>query len=143
VFNPGFSGGTTEGAWRRIRETWPDRVEELGSRPFAFRVGGERVDARVLRYRLLQGGAWEDVAWPKVLIADASVAPLQEAFAPWLTMVLREPAPDRHFAFEMPVEALDGGPAELRVEVAWDPATGALHAWWLSASNGDDPRLGG
>lgn len=141
MFNPGFSGGTTEGAWRKILETYPDRVEELQSRPMAFVLDGQRIDARSVRYRLRQGATWEEAAWPKVLLPDAQIGAVQTAFAPWLTLFLREPPPGRSFAFDFPVAAVDGGPAELRIEVAWEPATGALTSWWIAEHNLDNPRL--
>ncbi|MBL0209968.1 MAG: hypothetical protein IPQ13_03495 [Holophagaceae bacterium] len=141
MFNPGFPGGTTESAWKRIVETYPDRVAATQERRFAFRLGEERVVARSVSYKLLQGADWEEAAWPKVLLRDDQFGLVQEAIAPWLTLFLREAPVSRRFAFDLPVQALDGSPAELRVEAAWEPSTGTLKSWWLSEHNLDTPRL--
>lgn len=135
MFNPGFSGGFTESAWRAILDAYPDHVLETGECSFLFYLGAERVSVRSVRYRLFQGGRWEEAAWPKMLIRDNQFELLQTALAPWLAQFLREAPASPRFAFDMPVTAADGCPAELRIEVAWNPATGAITSWWLSEHN--------
>jgi len=142
LFNPGFSGGTTESAWRRILETYPGRVEGTQEQAFAFYLGSERVEARLVRYRIRQGEVWESAAWPKVLLRDDQFEAIQAAIAPWLSQFLLEAPPGRRFAFDVPIEALDGRPAELRVEVAWDPQGGGILGWWLSERHFDPLQPG-